>query len=441
MTANKELTQAQDALLGIHNKPWYKKTKTWFLTVLTVAIAAAAAYWLTKPPTATRYVSLPVSRGDLRVTVTADGTLNPVREVSIGSELSGIVSKVNVDVNSEVKKGDVLIELDTSKLQSTVNQERAQLASAKAQLSNAKADLYDAQTKWKRYEDLNKSSGGQLPSRTEMETQTAAVLKAQAQVEVAQANIQNAQAALTTAETDLSKAYIRSPVDGVVLNRSVEPGYAVAASLQAVELLTVATDLRQLKLEVDIDEADVGSVKAGQNTTFTVAAYPDKHFPAQFYKVAFGATSSGSSSSSSLSSSSSASASASGVVTYTGYLTVDNPQLALRPGMSATATIETATLKNVLLVPNSALRFTPAQTGTSKSMAMFGGPPRDTKKVKESLSGQGQRQRSLYVMRGSQAQKITITTGLSNGTMTQVISGDLKEGDQVAVDQLKTMTH
>lgn len=440
MTENNNLTQAQDALLGIHSKPWYKKKKTWILSAMVVVMGAAASYWLMKPPAAARYVSQPVARGDLRVTVTADGTLNPVREVSIGSELSGIVSKVNVDVNSEVKKGDVLIELDPSKLQSTVNQERAQLSSAKAQLSNAKADLYDAQTKWKRYQDLNKSSGGQLPSRTDMETQKAAVLKAEAQVEVAQANIQNAQAALATAETDLSKAYIRSPVDGVVLARSVEPGYAVAASLQAVELLTVATDLRELKLEVDIDEADVGSVKAGQNTTFTVAAYPDKHFPAQFYKVAFGASSSTSSSSSSLSSSSSSSASSSGVVTYTGYLTVENPKMELRPGMSATATIETATLKNVLLVPNSALRFTPSQSSNNKSMAMFGGPPRDTKKVKESLAGQGQRQRSLYVMRGAQAQKITITTGLSNGTMTQVVAGDLKEGDQVVVDQLKAVS-
>lgn len=432
---NTNLTQAQDQLLGIHTVPWYKKKKVWFASVLVVAIAAAAGYAFLRPTAAPRYVTQPVAKGDLHVTVTADGTLNPVREVSIGSELSGIVSVVNVDVNSQVKKGDVLIELDTSKLQSTVNQEKASLASAKAQLSNANADLYDAQTKWKRYQELNKSSGGQLPSRTDMETQKAALLKAQAQVEVAKAGIESAQAALTTAQTDLSKAYIRSPVDGVVLARSVEPGYAVAASLQAVELLTVATDLRQLKLEVDIDEADVGSVKAGQKSTFTVASYPDRHFPAQFYKVAFGAATDSSSSLSS--SSSTSSASSSGVVTYTGYFTVENPTMELRPGMSATATIETASLKDVLMVPNSALRFTPSATHNTASMAMFGGPPRDTKKVKESAVGQSQRQRSLYVLRNGQAQKITITTGLSNGTMTQVVSGELQAGDQVVTDQLK----
>lgn len=157
----------------------------------------------------------------------------------------------------------------------------------------------------------------------------------------ARASIEDAQATLAQAQTDLSKADIKSPIDGVVLARSVEPGYAVAASLQAVELLTLATDLRELELQVNVDEADIGVVKSGQKAYFTVSAYPDRRFPATLKKVAFGSTET------------------ENVVTYTTYLNVDNKELLLRPGMTASATISTAHKSDVLLVPNSALRFRP----------------------------------------------------------------------------------
>lgn len=320
--------------------------------VLIAAVAAGVWYFgfadTAKVPV---YRTVEITRGPLEVTVVANGTVNPVRTVSIGSELSGIVRKVNVDVNSIVKAGDVLIELDDSNLKANVNQAKASLASAKASLAEAQATLVEAEAKMRRYEELNKSSGGRLPSRTELDVQRATVLKAKAGVQSARAAIDDAQATLDTRLTDLSKSQIKSPVDGVVLTRSVEPGYAVAASLQAVELLTVATDLRELELEVDVDEADVGQVKEGQDATFTVASYPNKRFPAKLTKVAYGSTTA-----------------TDNVITYTAYLDVKNPQLELRPGMTATATINTAKSENALLVPSTALRFKPVVNNSSQKI-------------------------------------------------------------------------
>lgn len=396
--------------------------------VLIAAVAAGVWYFgLADTAKVPVYRTVEITRGPLEVTVVANGTVNPVRTVSIGSELSGIVRKVNVDVNSIVKAGDVLIELDDSNLKANVNQAKASLASAKASLAEAQATLVEAEAKMRRYEELNKSSGGRLPSRTELDVQRATVLKAKAGVQSARAAIDDAQATLDTRLTDLSKSQIKSPVDGVVLTRSVEPGYAVAASLQAVELLTVATDLRELELEVDVDEADVGQVKEGQDATFTVASYPNKRFPAKLTKVAYGSTTS-----------------TDNVITYTAYLDVKNPQLELRPGMTATATINTAKSENALLVPSTALRFKPVVNNCSqKSSVGIMMPPhrtRGTKTAKEVSLAQYQRTQTVYVVdeKGG-AKPVEIVTGLTNGRMTEVISGPLQAGDKVITDQLKSM--
>lgn len=396
--------------------------------VLIAAVAAGVWYFgLADTAKVPVYRTVEITRGPLEVTVVANGTVNPVRTVSIGSELSGIVRKVNVDVNSIVKAGDVLIELDDSNLKANVNQAKASLASAKASLAEAQATLVEAEAKMRRYEELNKSSGGRLPSRTELDVQRATVLKAKAGVQSARAAIDDAQATLDTRLTDLSKSQIKSPVDGVVLTRSVEPGYAVAASLQAVELLTVATDLRELELEVDVDEADVGQVKEGQDATFTVASYPNKRFPAKLTKVAYGSTTS-----------------TDNVITYTAYLDVKNPQLELRPGMTATATINTAKSENALLVPSTALRFKPVVNNVSqKSSVGIMMPPhrtRGTKTAKEVSLAQYQRTQTVYVVdeKGG-AKPVEIVTGLTNGRMTEVISGPLQAGDKVITDQLKSM--
>ena len=402
--------------------------RKWIAAVVVLAALAAGGAWYAGVFTSAKapsYRTAAVENGSLVVTVTANGTVNPLRTVSIGSELSGIVRNVLVDVNSIVKKGDVLIELDDANLKAQVNQARASLASARAAQAEAKATQVEAEAKMRRYEELNKTSGGRLPSRTELDVQRATVLKAQAGTMSAAAAIDDAKATLETRLTDLDKASIKSPVDGVVLARTVEPGYAVAASLQAVELLTVATDLRQLELEVDVDEADVGQVQNGQRATFTVAAYPNKRFDAKITKVAFGSTTS-----------------TDNVITYTTYLSVVNPDLMLRPGMTATVTIETARRDKVLLVPNTALRFKPSIQAEGSAMSSFHmgppPPPRTNKKSMDVSLNQTQREQTVYVVGpDGHAQPRRIVTGLTNGRMTEVISGEIKAGDKVITDQLR----
>ncbi len=417
-----DLSQTKEKLFGkAKTMPVWKRAAC----AAGVAVVCLALWWtFSGAPEKVSYMTKPVQTGDLIVTVSADGTLKPVRTVSVGSELSGIVSRVNVDVNSVVKVGDVLIELDCAKLESAVNQARATLTSAEAKLLEAQAVYAEAKAKLARYEELNRASAGKMPSRAQLDEQRATVKKARAGIAVAQASIDDAKATLQTNETNLSKAFIRSPVDGVVLTRSVEPGYAVAASLQAVELLTVATDLHELELQVDVDEADVGEVRPGLKTTFTVSAYPDRPFPATLTKVAYGASSG-----------------TDKVVTYTTYLAVKNPELKLRSGMTATAIIETARKNDVLLVPNTALRFRPevkTQSDSATRLMMPGPRHAGQKTVKETTRAVSGKSRTVYVLnQKGDAVKRDVKTGMTDGTMTEILSGDLKAGDKVIISQLK----
>lgn len=371
-----------------------------------------------------KYVTEQVEKGGIHVTVSADGTLAPVRTVTIGSELSGIVREVHVDVNDSVTQGQALVTLDTRNLLAKVQQYRAALQSAKANLAQSQASLKEAELKLKRMRKLDRLSQGTMPSRTELESQTATVETVKASVAVSKANVSDAEALLKTAETDLSKAVIKAPIDGVILTRSVEPGYAVAATLQAVELLTLASDLRALELQVAVDEADIGVVKEGQKAFFTVSTYPNKRFPATLRKVAYGATTT------------------ENVVTYTAYLNVDNGAMLLRPGMTASATISTADKNDVLLVPNSAFRYQPKLTTQSRGATMPGMMPRrsphaaGTKKVKE-LAQHGELQKTLYVLKDNKPVLVNVVTGLTDGLQTEIVSGDLTEGDQVILDQQK----
>lgn len=421
MTNEKE---AIKNLLGEAQPKTWSMRKKIVAGVVAVVVISAFSWWMGSKEAGPRYLTESISRGNLVVNVTANGTLEAEREVTIGSELSGIVENVLVDVNDTIKRGQVLIELDTANLQATVLKAKAALASAQATKKEAKATLVEANAKYKRLLNVRKLSGGKTPAQTEIDEQAAVVARAEASVETAKAQIQNAEAELETANTDLTKAYISSPIDGVVLARSVEPGYAVAASLQAVELLTIASDLRTLELEIDVDEADVSMVKPGQKATFTVSAYPNKNFPATLTKVAYGPDKT---------------EETTNVVTYTAYLTVANNDLLLRPGMTATARIVTESRDNVLLVPNTALRFVPSvSVGSSAVSSLMMGPPRSNNKKSNDVGGAAaQRQSTVWVLRGNNAEQLSIITGASDGTKTEVISGDLKEGDLVITSQLK----
>ena len=408
------------ALLGGDDEKGRAKRKTWALGAACIAVVAAFSWWMGSKDGGPRYLTEAVTRGELQVEVTANGTLEAEQTVTIGSELSGIVDRVLVDVNDPIKHGQVLIELDTAKLKASVEKAQAALASAKAAQKEAQATLNEANAKYKRLLNVRKLSGGKTPAQTELDEQAAVVARAQASLDTAGAQIQTAQAELETAQTDLTKAYISAPIDGVVLARSVEPGYAVAASLQAVELLTLASDLKTLELEIDVDEADVSVVKPGQTATFTVSAYPNKNFPATLTKVAFGPTES-----------------ETNVVTYTAYLDVANANLLLRPGMTASATISTAHKDDVLLVPNAALRFRPRaqQQEEATSMMARRSPHGSAEKTVKDVGGHGQRQRTIYVLRDGEPQPVMVTTGLTDGSRTEIVSGDVAKGDAVIVDQ------
>jgi HlyD family secretion protein len=381
------------------------------------------------------YTTQAVARGDLTLTVTANGTLQPTRAINIGSELSGTVLKVNVDVNDQVKKGQVLVVLDTAKLRDQILRSKATLAAASAKVAQTVATVKEASATLARLEEVARLSGGKVPSKTELDVARATLERANADEASARAGVNDAKAALSTDEINLSKASISSPADGVVLTRTVDPGNAVAASLQAVTLFTVAEDLKKLRLWVYVDEADVGSVKVGQNATFTVSAYPSRKFPAKITRVGFGSTITDN------------------VVTYLTYLDVSNSDLSLRPGMTATATITATERKNVLLVPNTALRFTPsvaaadkaagtaADTGAAKGgivSSLIPRMPRGNTRGSAPGGASTAAARRVWVLPASgegAAMAVAVIPGISDGRMTEITGGDLQAGMLVITDQ------
>lgn len=376
-----------------------------------------------------QYATVDVARGNLRVTVSATGNLAPTNEVEVGSELSGIVSKVYVDNNDHVAKGQVLAQLDTSRLQDTVRESEAALASAQATVAQAQATLTESAASLARLEEVNRLSGGKAPAATELDVARATKARAEANLQAARAAVGQAQATLSSNRTQLSKAYIRSPVNGVVLSRAVEPGQTVAASLNAPVLFTLAEDLSKMQLEVKVDEADVGQVKDGQKATFQVDAYPGRTFEAVVKRLDMGATTTSSSSGSGQ------------VVAYVAILTADNPDLALRPGMTGTASILAAEKKNVLLVPNAALRFAPSTApaaGGGGGMAGMLMPRRPGSQGSSGdvAIGRGSRQTIYVLTDDKRLQAISVQAGDSNGSQTEVSGAGLKPGLKVVTGQL-----
>jgi len=310
---------------------------------------------------ATRYVTQEVTTGTMTVTVTATGSLEPHNQVNIGSELSGTIRTVNVDVNDEVKSGQVLAALDTSRLEAEVQQALSSLASTQARVMQSDAGLKEARARYARLLKVRELSGSKLPSQQDLDIAASAVARAEAAATAARAEAAQERANLEAVRTDLGKTEIRSPVDGVVLVRAVESGQTVAASLQAPVLFTLAEDLKKMELHVAVNEGDVGSVQVGQQATFTVDAFPSRIFAAEITRVAMASNGMRSAASSGDSTRASGEdiVGATGVVTYETVLEVDNSELLLRPGMTATADILTGTLSDAVLVPNVAMRFTP----------------------------------------------------------------------------------
>jgi HlyD family secretion protein len=430
---DKNTTQDIDLLLGQTKSSRLRRYGFWLLLLL-LLLTTYLVLRANRSPSKVQYITAPVSMGDIEITVTATGNLAPTNQVEVGSEISGIVDRVLVDVNDQVKEGEAIAVIDTSRLDDAAKRAAATLAANQASVEREQATLVEAQTQLERLVAVNRSTAGQLPARSELTNQQASVARATAALKLARANVASAEAQLSSDRTQLAKAVIRSPVAGVVLKRSVDPGQTVQVAFSSPSLFIIAEDLKRMKLEVAVDEADVGRVRAGQNARFAVDAYPGRSFPAQIARVNLGAKNLVSNAASA-----GATNNASNVVSYLANLTVSNDDLSLRPGMTATAIIQTDGAKQVLYVPNAALRFvSPANITAEEKKGFQFQPPRaetSTAVNKEVQIGAGSVQRVHVLGPDGQLRVIDVLTGASNGNVTAVSSPELRVGMVVVLGQ------
>ena len=416
------------AILGIGSASTHFGRYLRWIAVPVVVLLGLAAYGWLRSGTHSQvplYETETVSRGNLVVTVSATGTLEPTNKVDVGSELSGLVETVLAQENDRVQQGQILARLDVSKLTDEISKSEAVLAAAEAKVMQTTATTKETRAKLEHLRAVLRLSGGKVPSKTELESAEAALARAVADVASARAAVAEARAVLKSNQTNFSKASIRSPINGVVLKRKIEPGQTVAASFETPVLFTIAEDLSQMQLQVKVDEADIGQVREGQSATFTVDAYPTRKFPARIIRVGFG------------------SQTTDNVVTYKTILTVNNDDLSLRPGMTATAEIITAQRKNALLVPNAALRFTPALNTESSEKSggiissLLPHPPAPQAKKPAAAPGKSGEQRA-WIVRDGEPVAVNVSAGVSDGRFTEVVGGaaghTLEPGMQVITD-------
>jgi len=390
-----------------------KRRRGWSYALAAAALAAAGLfYWQSGSSTPeVTYVTTPARLGDITVQVSATGTLQPLIQVDISSELSGVVRSVAVVENQRVTKGEVLAELDTTRLSAQIERAEASVKSAEAKVLESKTTLTETKQAFTRAEQLLKRG---MTSEQALDTATAARDRADANVAMAEANLAIAQAELKQQQADLVKSKIYAPIDGIVLTRSVNPGQTVASSMQAPVLFVLAANLENMELKAAIDEADIGGVKTGQTARFTVDAFPERTFNADIRDVSF------------------ASATTEGVVTYNARLDVDNSELLLRPGMTATVTVVTREAKDVLTVPAAAFRFSPPATETrSFSLRdLFMPRMRMGRGGSQRQSGAEPGMRTLYVLKDGAPEAVQVKVGATDGENVEIVSG-LSEGDQV----------
>lgn len=362
-----------------------------------------------------QYVTAPATKGSLTVIVTATGSVQPTNEVDVSSELSGTIRKVLADYNDNVKVGQQLAELDTDKLTASVESSRAKLTATKARIMDAEATVVEKKLDYERKRGL---VAKKISSPHDLEVALAAYDRALAARESAKAESASAAADLRLSETNLAKTCICSPINGVILKRNVEPGQTVASSLQAPILFTIAEDLSKMEVQVDVDEADVGKVKASQKATFTVDAYPDQKFSAEIRELRYG------------------SEIVQGVVTYKAVLKTDNSALLLRPGMTATAEIIVQEVSDAVSVPNAALRYAPPESNATSDNRSFlqkilPGRPSLRPASKQVADGPD---RTVWLLDDGEPKQLAVTVGATDGRRTEIVKGSLKPGQAVIVD-------
>jgi HlyD family secretion protein len=424
MNPSEENAQDISEVLSLDEVPRGRRRTRLAVATLALLLILATVFWYftTRNSAAVQYKTAAVTRGDLTVIVTATGTVQPVNQVDVGTEISGTIRTVDVDYNDRVKVGQVLARIDTDKLQAQVLQSQSTLESVQAKLIEAQATVVEARDNLERFKRVREMSGGKVPSQREFDGADAIHKRALSNEATLKAQISEAKWKLSIDQTNLSKAVIRSPINGVVLKRQVEPGQTVAASLQTPVLFTIAESLAQMEVQVDVDEADVAQVKVGQPAAFTVDGYPGRTFSALVKQVRYGPET------------------VQGVVTYKTLLAVDNSDLALRPGMTATANVTVKRTANILLVPNVALRFLPpapeqeAQTSGSLISRLFPRPP-PTSRPRDIADAKSKQQR-VWILRDRQPFAVAVNTGSTDGVMTEITSGEITVGTEVVTDML-----
>ncbi|RDU71292.1 efflux RND transporter periplasmic adaptor subunit [Helicobacter anseris] len=400
-----------------------KNTNRWLYIILIglIFICCTIAYFLfTQKPKIIYNTTKPIL-GNITQTISATGTLSATNDVEIGSQISGTISKVYVDVNDNVKKGQILAEINPNKLKQTLDGYEAQLNSAKANLESSKVTLQQKKWNYERLEKLYKATKGQSPSQLELQTAKLDFLQAQADVKIKQASMQQIQTNINAAKIDLQNSIITSPIDGIILTREVSAGQTVAASLNTPTLFTLAENLKDMKLVVNISESDIGKVKVNQKVSFNVDAYPNQTFYAKVNRVNFASTTTDN------------------ITSYETNIFVDNEQLLLRPGMSATANIEVASAKNAMLIPIAAIFYQPNIQTTQKkksNASLFPAPPPRQKRSINNAKNINGTNATIWILKDNIPQEISIEVGVSNSKFVQVLSKEITQDTLIITDSI-----
>lgn len=411
-------SQSVERALGLEGPGRRRRWRGWLGALALLAAAGAGGYYyfagVETASTEVRYATTPAERASLTIEITATGTLQPLTQVDVSSELSGVVRRVPVVENQSVRAGDVLAELDTTRIAAQVERAEASVMAAEARVKDAEITLKETEQALERASSL--SARGMVAAQA-LETATAARDRAASAVATAEANLAIAVADLKLQQADLAKSTIYAPIDGIVLTRDVDPGQTVAASLSAPILFVIAEKLETMVLEAAIDEADIGSVERGQAGRFTVDAYPGRRFDAAIADISY------------------ASATTEGVVTYKARLAVDNSDLALRPGMTATVSVVTREASDVIVAPSAAFRFRPPSEGAARQQGfslerLFGAAPRGRMFERRAPTVAADGSRTLHVLRDGVPTPARVRTGATDGENTEILSG-LEEGDLI----------
>jgi len=365
--------------------------------LMIVALGIVAFFTLRHKEDALKFRTEKVVRGDIEAAVTATGTLNAVTTVLVGTQVSGTIKNIHADFNSPVKKGELIAEIDPAAFEAQAEQARANLLTARANLEKSVVALTDTERTMNRSKELFSKD---FVARSELDTAETNYATAKAQVSASKAQVAQAEAALKAAETNLRYTRILSPVDGVVVSRSVDVGQTVAASFQTPTLFTIAQDLTKMQINTNVDEADIGRIKNSQDVEFTVDAYPETLFKGSVSQIRI------------------APIIVQNVVTYDVVIRVDNPEQKLKPGMTANVSILVAGKRDILKVPNTALRFRPPETDKPAVYKNAG----------------------VWIVANQSPKRVDVTTGIGDDKYTEILSGEIKEGQEVIVEAIGAAT-